>query len=98
MTKDQKNKLNKLINQNTDDFTAVLCYDEEENMFSAPYVLTYGHRDCDEELAENLFSALRELDRSGINKIYARCPEEGGVAFAVRNRLQKAAGYNIVNV
>lgn len=86
------------INRNCGDKTAVLCYDEEKTLYNAPTVIAYGHRRSGAELAENLFSALRELDSMDIDRIYARCPENGGVAFAVRNRLQKAAGYNIVQV
>ena len=44
-----------------------------------------------------LFAALRELDRTDITTIYARCPEGGGVAYAVGNRLKKAAGFHVVN-
>ena len=94
----ESEKAARYINGNSDDSTAVLCYDEEKELFTAPYVLAYGREGHDEELAGHLFAALRELDREGISKIYARCPEQGGVAFAVRNRLQKAAGYNIISV
>ena len=86
------------INANSDEKTAVLCYDGEKALYSAPIILPYGREERSEELAENLFAALRELDETDVTKIYARCPESGGVAFAVRNRLQKAAGYNIVEV
>ena len=86
------------INASSDEKTAVLCYDGEKALYSAPIVLPYGREEKGEELAENLFAALRELDETDVTKIYARCPESGGVAFAVRNRLQKAAGYNIVEV
>ena len=44
-----------------------------------------------------LFAALRALDRPDITAIYARCPEGGGVAYAVGNRLKKAAAFHIVN-
>ena len=44
-----------------------------------------------------LFAALRELDDPAIHQVYARCPVGGGVAYAVQNRLKKAAGFHIVN-
>jgi L-threonylcarbamoyladenylate synthase len=50
----------------------------------------------EEEIARNLFKALRELDRRGVDVIIAEGIEERGLGFAVMNRLRKAAGYRIV--
>ena len=47
--------------------------------------------------SSNRSLALRELDRPEIKTIYARCPEGGGVAYAVGNRLNKAAAFRRVN-
>ena len=48
-------------------------------------------------LSAGLFVALRDLDRPDIRTIYARCPEGGGVAYAVGNRLKKAAAFRVVD-
>ena len=48
-------------------------------------------------LSAGLFSALRELDDTRIHQVYARCPVGGGVAYAVQNRLKKAAAFHIVD-
>ena len=48
-------------------------------------------------LSAGLFAALRELDNIDFNRIFARCPEGGGVAYAVQNRLRKAAAFHIVD-
>jgi L-threonylcarbamoyladenylate synthase len=45
-----------------------------------------------EEYAGGLFSALRELERSGAGVILAELPPEEGVGLAVRDRLKRAAG------
>ena len=50
-----------------------------------------------ETLSAGLFSALRELDDPAIHKVYARCPVGGGVAYAVQNRLKKAAAFRIID-
>ncbi|NJE41686.1 L-threonylcarbamoyladenylate synthase [Thermococcus sp. GR6] len=50
----------------------------------------------EEEVARNLFKALRELDKRGVDIIIAEGIEERGLGFAVMNRLRKAAGYRIV--
>ena len=85
-------------NARTDPQTAVLCYDEEQGLYTAETVLAYGSRSDESSLARNLFDSLRSLDREGIEQIFARCPEGMGVALAVSNRLKKAAGYHIVDV
>ena len=48
-------------------------------------------------LSAGLFGALRELDDPKIHQVYARCPVGGGVAYAVQNRLKKAAAFHIVD-
>ncbi len=52
----------------------------------------------EEEIARNLFKALRELDKSGVDIILAEGIEEKGLGLAVMNRLRKAAGYKIIKV
>ncbi|MDV3103114.1 L-threonylcarbamoyladenylate synthase [Thermococcus waiotapuensis] len=54
--------------------------------------------DSVEEVARNLFKALRELDRRGVNIIIAEGVDERGLGMAVMNRLRKAAGYRVVKV
>ena len=86
------------INARTDEKTAVLCFTGEGRLFTAGTVLEYGGEEDGPALAGNLFAALRKLDTPEIGRIYARCPQGQGVALAVRNRLQKAAAYDIVSV
>jgi L-threonylcarbamoyladenylate synthase len=46
-----------------------------------------------EEYAKGLFSALRDLERSGADVILAELPAEEGMGLAVRDRLSRAAGF-----
>ena len=78
--------------------TAVLCYEEEMPLYRDMTAEAYGRRDDLDSLAHGLFAALRDMDEAGYAVIYARCPEEGGVGYAVRNRLNKAAGFRIQEV
>ena len=78
--------------------TAVLCYEEELPFYRDMTAEAYGRRDDLDSLAHGLFAALRDMDEAGYAVIYARCPEEGGVGYAVRNRLNKAAGFRIQEV
>lgn len=50
------------------------------------------------EYAKNLFYNLRLFDEHGVKTVYAEFAEEPGIGAAVKNRLYKSAGYNIVNV
>ena len=75
----------------------VLCFAEELPLYESCAPLAYGNAADPETLSAGLFAALRELDDPQVRKIYARCPEGGGVAFAVRNRLGKAAGFQVVD-
>ena len=77
--------------------TFCLCFAGEENSLPCPYVL-YGHEKDPAEQAQRLFSALRELDARGAERVYARCPEEGGIALAVYNRLLRAAAFRVIEL
>ena len=75
----------------------VLCFEEELPLYADCDPLAYGQEAKVETLSAGLFAALRQLDESGIAHVYARCPQGGGVAYAVQNRLNKAAGFHIVH-
>jgi len=75
----------------------VLCFQEELPLYEGCNPLSYGLEADVNTLSAGLFAALRELDDPSIHQVYARCPEGGGVAYAVQNRLRKAAAFHIVN-
>ena len=75
----------------------VLCFEEELPLYADCAPLAYGREADVESLSAGLFAALRILDESAVRRVYARCPVGGGVAYAVQNRLNKAAGFHIVN-
>ena len=75
----------------------VLCFAEELPLYADCAPLAYGTEADVNTLSAGLFAALRELDDPGIHQVYARCPVGGGVAYAVQNRLKKAAAFHIVD-
>ena len=75
----------------------VLCFDEELPLYEGCDPLSYGCEADVNTLSAGLFAALRELDDPKIHQVYARCPVGGGVAYAVQNRLKKAAAFHIVD-
>ena len=75
----------------------VLCFAEELPLYRDCNPLAYGKESDVATLSAGLFSALRELDDPAVQKVYARCPEGGGIAYAVQNRLKKAAAFQVIN-
>lgn len=75
----------------------VLCFAEELELYASCDPLAYGSEADVNTLSAGLFAALRELDDPTVHKVYARCPVGGGVAFAVQNRLKKAAAFHIID-
>ena len=75
----------------------VLCFEEELPLYEGCDPLSYGREADVNTLSAGLFGALRELDDASIHQVYARCPVGGGVAYAVQNRLKKAAAFHIVD-
>jgi len=75
----------------------VLCFEEELPFYEGCAPLAYGRESDLESLSAGLFAALRILDDPQVKKVYARCPEGGGIAYAVQNRLKKAAAFQIID-
>ena len=75
----------------------VLCFEEELPLYAGCAPLSYGRESEVETLSAGLFAALRILDNPSIGMVFARCPVGGGVAYAVQNRLKKAAAFHIID-
>ena len=75
----------------------VLCFEEELPLYEGCAPLSYGRESEVETLSAGLFAALRILDDPSIGMVFARCPVGGGVAYAVQNRLKKAAAFHIID-
>lgn len=69
--------------------------DKDTEGIDIPF-LSYGETDIQQ--AHLLFDVLRELDRHGAEKVYARCPEKTGVGLAVYNRILRAAGFQVIKL
>ena len=75
----------------------VLCFAEELELYEGCAPLSYGQEADVSTLSAGLFAALRQLDDPSVQRVYARCPVGGGMAYAVQNRLKKAAAFHIVD-
>ena len=75
----------------------VLCFQEELPLYDGCSPLSYGSETDTRTLSAGLFAALRELDCPEVRRVFARCPVGGGIAYAVQNRLKKAAAFQIID-
>lgn len=92
------------INQMIDEYEAkgiragVMATEQTGSFYPKGTVISAGDRDRPETIAANLFRVLREFDDRQVQVILAEAVDNTGIGLAVMNRLQKAAGYNIIEV
>ena len=77
---------------------AILTTNENLNKFNNGKVISLGSENDLKEIAKNLFEALRKCDDLGVQYILCQGFEENGVGLAIMNRLNKDAGYDILEV
>ena len=87
-------KIKELIAENKDRKCGVLF------MYNAVYddAVMISGGGTNSEYAHNLFSALREFDRLGIDMVFAEFNENDDCGLAVKNRLYKAAAHRVIHV
>ena len=103
----QGNDLN-IVQQNINHFVkrelqlskkvGILATDQTKQYYDCGIVLSLGNRENLEEIGSNLFKHLRKFDFLGVDVVYSETVPEKGEGLAIMNRLQKAAGYKIINV
>lgn len=76
----------------------VICFDEFADWYPGHPVERLGGALDHWENARRLFHALRAMDEAGVKRIWAQSPGTAGMGLAVVNRLDKAAGFHIVEV
>lgn len=78
--------------------SGVICFSEFVKDFPDCVVHDLGAKDDKAEQARRVFDALRAFDREDVTEIFAQCPDAAGLGLAVGNRLQKAAGFHVIEV
>lgn len=76
----------------------VICFNEYAHCFQEHPVECLGAARDSWEQARRLFRAFRTMDGAGVKRIWAQCPDTSGMGLAVVNRLNKAAGFHIIEV
>ena len=76
--------------------TFVLAY--EGTFDNSEKLISLGRENEQADAAKRLFSALREADERGAQKIYAAYPEKSGIGLALLNRMLRASAFKIIEL
>jgi L-threonylcarbamoyladenylate synthase len=77
---------------------AVIGTDENINLYKADIVKSIGSRKDPATIGAGLYGTLREMDQLGVQIIYGESFGEEAFFGAIRNRILKAAGYQVLKV
>lgn len=93
-------KINEIVQNYIDNQkkVAILATEEISSRFPLGEIISLGSENNLYEVARNLFEALRKCDDLNVDFILCEAFEEKGVGLAIMNRLNKAAGFNILEV
>ena len=78
--------------------TGVMATGETKDLYKADIILSLGSRERPEEIGANLFKYLRKFDFLGAERVYSEVFSEEGEGMAIMNRLNKAAGYCVIDL
>jgi L-threonylcarbamoyladenylate synthase len=87
-----------LIDEKRDDGmkVGVLTTKENKDFYTAEEILVCGSRSDLGSVAHSLYDVLRSFNKSEVDIIFSETFPNEGVGMAIMNRLQKAAGYNLI--
>lgn len=86
------------IQEHLSDGDGVICFDDYVNLFPGHFVQALGQSGDPSAHAQRVFEALRAFDHVEVARIWAQSPDSTGLGLAVTNRLNKAAGFHIIDV
>lgn len=76
----------------------IMATEETKNQYTAELVISLGTRKDIKSIGKNLFETLRCFDDTDIDVIISEAFDESGFGVAIMNRLNKSAGFNIIDV
>lgn len=93
-------KIKEMVHYNIekDKSVCILTIEENAKEYKEGTSIVLGSIENLSTVAKNLFEALRKCDDLGADLIFAEAYEEKGVGMAIMNRLNKAAGFDIIEV
>lgn len=91
-------KIKELKKLYSDKKIGIMCSDELVKFFLDDIYISLGSKENLDDIATKLFASLRKFDDLGVDIVLAEDYDTKGMGKAVMNRLNKAAGFNIINV
>ncbi|AAK80825.1 L-threonylcarbamoyladenylate synthase [Clostridium acetobutylicum] len=93
-------KINEMVQNYIDDNkkVGIMATDETKNNYRNAIVISLGSRKDIYSIGRNLFETLRDFDDCGVDVILSEAFDEEGFGVAIMNRLNKSAGFDIINV
>lgn len=93
-------KINEIVQTYRDNKkkVAILTTEKNKTSFNNEIIISLGSENNLNEVAKNLFETLRACDDLNVDLIICEAFEEKGVGLAIMNRLNKAAGFDIIEV
>ncbi len=76
----------------------IMCTDETRSLYPEGLVYSMGNRVDENSIAHNLFYILRDMDRLGVDIIFAETVDFSSLGLAIMNRMIKAAAGKIIEV
>ena len=76
--------------------TLIICRDKNYNKYNVEYKIKMG--DTLEEIAHNIFSILRKVDKYNVDLVIIEGMEKEGLGLALNNRLLRACEYNYIEI
>lgn len=77
----------------------IMVTEQTKHLYKQSYnIFVVGDNDKPETIAANLFKVLRKFDFLGMDIVYSEGFSQDNIGAAIMNRLEKAAGYNIIKV
>lgn len=74
----------------------ILATDQTSDRYSGCLAISSGDRRRPDTIASNFFGVLRKFDKMDVSVILAEAVDTNGLGLAIMNRMEKAAGYNII--
>ncbi|ATD55936.1 L-threonylcarbamoyladenylate synthase [Clostridium chauvoei] len=91
-------KINEMIHNYIENHKSVAILSTEDNIKNFKYGKVVSLGNDLNDVARNIFESLRYCDDLGVDVILCQAFEEKGVGVAIMNRLNKAAGFDIIEV
>ena len=74
----------------------IIATSETEEFYTNGIVKNIGTRNNENSIAKNLYRVLREFDEEDVSYIYSESFAAEGIGDAIMNRLNKAAGHQVI--